>query len=176
MHENVGQFQGRMWPKVTPECERVGTKLQELVINCNMVQQKLFLDSSEAILAQAKSLNLSLCDCIVVFDLGKCPIKIDTFAYTYEGSFYCSCDCASCEECNEGGYFESEEEKKGFKGNITCMFVSKNCICDDVLDQDGEVVRSLQMQRFFPHEWLTQKSNQISDGDKSKQITEKQIY
>lgn len=32
------------------------------------------------------------------------------------------------------------------------------------------------MQRLFPHEWLTQKSNQISDDDKSKQIIGKQIH
>jgi len=155
--ETAGQFQGRLWPKSITDCERAEKKLEEFEMNMTMIQLKLFLDHSEIILSQAKALDIPLCDCIVVFDHRNCPLTVDTFEYTHKGSFFSSCNHAEC-NCNKG-YFESEEEKKGFeasrsKDNITCIYISKTFFGDNVLDKDGEVVQSLQMQRFFPHEWL----------------------
>ena len=157
--ETVGQFQGRTVPKTIPECVRAGEKLKELETNMNMIQLKLFLDNSDTILSQAKALGIPLYDCIVTFDLCECPIKIMTVAYTHNRNVYTDCDCASC----KFGYFESEEERKGFeasrsKENITCTFVSSTFIGDNVLDQDGKLVEDLHTQKLFPHEWLTNKN------------------
>lgn len=89
----------------------------------NMIQLKLFLNNSETIMSQAKALCIPLYDCIVMFDLRKCPIKIETFAYTHSKNFFTDCDCAEC----QNGYFGSREEREGFensrsKDNITCMY------------------------------------------------------
>ena len=175
--ETVGQFQGRCQPKSITECARATTKLEELEINMNMIQLKLFLDHSGTILSQAKALGIPLCDCIVMFDLRECPIKIKTFAYTHSRNLFTDCDCAEC----QNGYFESREEREGFensrsKDNITCMYISRTLFRESVFDQNGKLVENFTMQRLFPHEWLTHKSNQSSHDDKSKQIIGKQIY
>jgi len=151
--EKSGQFQGRAWPSVIPNNERDTSKLKELETNLNMIQLKLFRDHSETILSQAKALGIPLCDCIVSFDLSECPMKIKTFAYTQS---------------------ESKEEREGFeasrsKDNITCLIVSKTCIGDNVLDQDGDVVQSLQMQRLFPHEWLKKGGTSSAHGAKASE-------
>ena len=111
-----------------------------------------------------------------MFDHRNCPLTVDTFEYTHKGSFFSSCNRVSC-NCNKG-YFESEEEKKGFdasrsKDNITCIYISKTFF-GDVLDPDGEVVQSLQMQRFFPHEWLKKSgtsSAKPSASEKSRRLS-----
>lgn len=56
------------------------------------------------------------------------------------------------------GYFESVEEREGFeasrsKENITCVYASRKFIGDD---KDG-YKPVLSIQRFFSHEWLTNK-------------------
>ena len=70
----------------------------------------------------------------------------------------CRCNKSLSRTQNEFGYFESEEERKGFeasrsKSNITCTFVSGIYIGDSVFDEAD----TLQIQRLFPHEWLTNK-------------------
>ena len=115
-NDNIGMFQGRYWPAILPEDERDAAKLKDLEINMNMIQLKLFLDHSERILSQAKSLDIPLCDCIVVFDLRNCPLMVGIYEYTRKGSL-------SGDYC----YFESVEEIEGFeasrsKDNITCAY------------------------------------------------------
>jgi len=156
--ENNGQFQGRVHPESITECARATTKLEELEVNCNMIQLKLFLNNTETILNQATALGIPLCDCVVLFDLRKCPIKVKTFAYTHNRNIFNDCDCDSC----KFGYFESREEREGFeasrsKENITCCFVSSTYMGDNVFNQDGKLVEFLTMQRLFPHEWLMNK-------------------
>ena len=184
-NNNMGLFQGRLQPETVelPDSVRASTKLIELEVNVNMIQLKLFLDHSDVILNQAKALGTPLCDCGVLIDLRRCPPIIKTVKYAESRwSNKESFESSKSEEniTRDKGHFESEEEKKGFeasrsKDNITCIYTSKTFFGDNALDQNGEVVQSIQMQRLFPHEWLTQKSNQISDGDKSKQIIGKQI-
>jgi len=68
--EKAGQFQGRFEPLITtqtqsipvpvPKNDRAVAKLKELEANLNMIQLKLFLDHSDTILSQAKSLQLPL--------------------------------------------------------------------------------------------------------------------
>ena len=135
---NVGQFQGRLAPKVVPVDERAATKLKELEINVSMIQLKLFLDHKESILNQAEAIGLPLYDCFVRFDLCHRPPlplvgtkKIDAYYYT-------------------------PEEKKGFeasrsKENITCIFTSP--IFDGSLVEGR--IPTLGMLRLFPHEWLS---------------------
>ena len=78
----VGQFQGRFLPSVVPDDKRDARKMEELEINMSMVQLKLFLDNSEAILRQAKELDLPLCDCVVVFGIRHCPTAVTVKKYT----------------------------------------------------------------------------------------------
>lgn len=157
--ENIGKFQGMLQPSALPENERTATKLKELEINFTMVQLKMFLDHSDTILSQAKSLDIPLHDCIAVFDLRGCPMKVETFSYTHDKSVFSCCDSVTC-GCNNG-YFESIEERKSFettrsKDNITCAYVSRRFIGrDDIKDGDKPV---LLLQRFFPHEWLSSKN------------------
>lgn len=138
-NENSGQFQGRMWPVVLPNDERAATKVEELEKNISMIQLKLFLDNSETILSRAKEMNLPLHDCIVKFELYKFPIEIDVLHYT--------------------GYFNATETREGFeksrsKKNITCSYISY--IYNGVVVESG-VAPNLQIQRLFPHQWLTNK-------------------
>ena len=135
-NENFGRFQGRVQPTSVPKDERAATKLKELEKNLTMIQQKLFLDNSENILAQAKELNLPLYDCIVVFDLRTCPPTVKTVHYS---------DSDDLE-----GF-----EKTRSKDNITCAYVSKMYISKGSYEYEDMAV--LGMQRLFPHEWLTNK-------------------
>jgi len=131
--ETSGQFQGRvLWP--TPDTKRDASKLEELEINSNMIQLKLFIDHSETILRQAEALDLPLYDCVVQFDLRECPPnpKVTTKIYTES--------------------FTEAKERKGFeesrsKENITCFYISK-------FNRNASLLFS---QRLFPHEWLTNK-------------------
>jgi len=134
-----GFFQGRVIPPTMPENERLATKLRELEKNITMIQLKLLLDHSETILNQAKALDLHLSDCVVSFDLFHCPPTIKTKSYTV--------------------WFNKPELKKAFeetrsKENIMCVYFSS--IFYGELDEDDEIP-VLQMQKLYPHEWLTNK-------------------
>ena len=150
--KQAGQFQGRLLPKESPSDERAAAKLEALEINLSSVQLKLFLDHSETILNQAKALNLPLHDCLVRFNLATYPFEVTT-------------------ENNEN--YRSLEEKTGFessrsKKNITCIFIS--CIHDGSLIEgqiEGQVPR-LQMQRLFPHEWLSKRKELQMNKDDSQ--------
>jgi len=127
--EVAGQFQGRVMPSTEPDNERAAAKMKELEKNMNMAQQKLFLDHSDTILSQAKALDLPLHDCVVEFDLCKCPpiIKVEDYRKGFTG-----------------------EERKGFeetrsKENITCIYHSH------IINGESD----LCMQRLFPLEWLS---------------------
>jgi len=159
-NDNVGQFQGRFQPAILPEEEGDASKLKELETNFNMIQLKLFLDHSGTILSQAKALGIPLCDCIVVFDRRNCPIKIETFKYCHEKFF----------GLTDNGCFKSVEEREGFeasrsKENITCVYVSRMIIGDDIKDEDKPV---LFMQRLFPHDWLKKGGTSSARGAAAK--------
>ena len=105
----------------------------------SMIQLKLLLGHSETILSQASSLDIPLYDCIVRFDLTKCPLKIRTRKYTDSSA-------------------DTPERKRSFeesrsKENVTCIYTS--------LIYDGSLVEGqiplLQMQRLISHEWLSKK-------------------
>ena len=130
----AGQFQGRIIETVSND-ERDATKIEDLEINMSMIQLKLFLDNSETILAQVKSLNLNFCDCLVVFDICNCPIEVEVKNYT--------------------DVFERPDLQKGFEesrsmDNITCLYYSSIYSGN----RKGYVAR----QRLFPHEWLKKQS------------------
>jgi len=135
-----GQFQGRIVPKTTPENERAAVKLTELEINLNMIHLKLLADNSDTILSRASSLNIPLCDCVVKFDLRKCPTMIEVHKYT-----------KSCTKPAQKTRFEESRSKE----NITCAY----CTYFDGGDFEHRVV---VMQRFFPHEWLSKQSSRRS--------------
>jgi len=97
-----GQFKGRILPETIPDDERAAAKLQELEINNNMIQLKLFRDHSATIVAQAKLLNIPLCDCIVTFDLHHCPPLVQL------------------------GSKKDVDDDTPWTKNITCMFISPN--------------------------------------------------
>jgi len=142
---NVGQFQGRYVPRILPEDERDAAKLKELEINANMIQLRLFFDHSETILSQVEALDIPLYDCIVKFDLTKCPLEVKTRKYTDFG--------------------DTPERKRGFKDsrskeNITCFFVS--CIYDGSLVEGRTPI--LKLQRLFPHEWLSKKKVEVTSA------------
>jgi len=139
--EKVGLFQGRLQPTINEqfvlENERGAAKLKEIEINITKIQLKLFLDNAETILNEAISLDLDLCDCVVVFDLSYCPMQISVVKYT---------DYYIIDEMWEG--FEKSRSEE----NITCVYLSRVCIRE--LDKG-----SLAMQRLFPHEWLKSKES-----------------
>jgi len=140
-YDHIGHFQGRFEPEL-PNNERDARKMKELETNINMIQLKLFLDNSETILSQAKALNLPLYDCVVDFDLCKCPSTVRVVDYRED--------------------FNVAEERKGFensrsKDNITCDFYSRLITDNGEYDEDGDIPR-LSIQRLFPHEWLRKKS------------------
>ena len=133
----AGQFQGRLRPKALPENERAAAQLKEVETNMNMIHLKLLLDNAEDILRQAKGLDLPFYDCVVCFDLCKCPPTVRVEDYREN--------------------FPTPREVKGFersrlKENITCDYYSY--IINGELDEDGDTPR-LIMQRFFPLAWLT---------------------
>ena len=137
--EQAGRFQGRVWPKTLQENERAAAKMKELEINITMIQLKLFLDNTETILNRARDLGIPLCDCVVGFDLRKCPPTVKVMRYSKR--------------------YNSAELEKAFDGsrskdNITCIY--RSIIYNGELDEDGED-QVLEMQRFFPHEWLSKK-------------------
>ena len=139
--DQEGQFQGRIWPLREPESERAAAKLESLEQNFNMIQLKLFLDNSETILSQARSLGISLCDCVVQFDLRKCPPRVTTKRYS---EFL----------------YESPQVRRGFedtrsKENITCLYFST--IFNGELLASGRAPLIL-MQKFYPHEWLSKET------------------
>ena len=134
--ELAGQFQGRVIPPTMPEDKRTATKLKELETNLNMVQLKLFLDNSDTILTQARSLNTPLYDCLVEFDLRESPPTTDVVKYT--------------------DVYEKPEHIKKFeetrlKENITCNYCTN--FYRGELDEEEQVPR-LIMRRLFPLEWL----------------------
>ena len=146
-HEIAGRFQGRFKPMTIPVDERKASKLKELEVNMNMIQLKLFLSHSETILNQARALGVSLSDCVVKFDLGYCPLEVTTHKYT--------------------DLYDTPELMRGFEDSrstesIACIFIS--CIYDESLDE-GQIPR-LEMQRLFPHEWLSKrKAHEIDKYD-----------
>ena len=75
--EQSGVFQGRYWPITLPRIERDVAKMKALEINITMVQLKLYLDNAENILNQARSLDIPLHDCVVMFDLLQCPPTVE---------------------------------------------------------------------------------------------------
>ena len=139
----AGQFQGRyssVVPVVVSDDVRTATKLKELEINVNMIQLKLFLDNSETILNQAKGLGMPLYDCVVRFDIRKCPPTVEVEDYRED--------------------FTAAEDRKGFEDsrseeNITCLYFS-NSFYGELDDSEG--VPSLELQRLFPCEWLLKQS------------------
>ena len=133
--DSAGQFQGRFWPPDIPHDEKAASKLMDLEINMSMIQLKLFLDHSETIIRKAEALDIPLCDCVAMFDLRDCPVKVEVKKYTY--------------------VYEKPEEKRGFeekrsKENITCLYYSSIYI--------GKLKDVLIMQRFSPHKWLMKQS------------------
>jgi len=131
-NEELGFFQGTWLERSIPTCPRIVAKLKELETNLTMIQLKLFLANSETIINQASSLNLPLCDCVVVFDLRLCPHTITIKKYTeYRPDFECS---------------RSRE-------NITCVYYS--CLYNGDLGEEKDRV-NLATQRLFPHAWLLQ--------------------
>lgn len=132
---NAGLFQGRYIPADVPSDERAAAKLKEVEINMNMIQLKLLLDLSETILAQAKGLDIPLCDCVVIFDLRHCPLTVEIEKYT----------TALESEDDIEGYEESRSKDK-----IMCVYHS------NIYIRGAE--EELAMQRFFPHEWLEKQS------------------
>ena len=144
--ELAGLYQGRLLPEVVPSDERVAAKLKELEINLSSVQLKLFLDHSESILSQAEALDIPLYDCIVRFDLTKCPLEVTA----ENNEIYRSLEEKTCFECSRS------------KKNITCIYTSFFHYGSLV---EGQVPR-LRMQRLFPHEWLsTRKAHEINKDD-----------
>jgi len=136
--EKVGQFQGRIKPMAMPEDERKASNLKELEVNMNMIQLKLFLDHKESILSQVKDLDIPLYDCVVTFNLTECPLEVTTHEYA---GFYDTFD------------LKREFEESRSKENITCIFIS------DIYDGsfiEGQIP-SLEIQRLFPHEWLSKR-------------------
>ena len=134
--EQAGVFQGRCCPIIEPENERAAAKLEALEVNMTMIQLKLFLDNAETIRDQASYLNISLRDCVVIFDLRNWPFGIKTKRYTEE--FF---------NLKERKAFEDSRSKE----NIICIYISD--FFNGELDEDG-YIPFLEMQRFFPHEWL----------------------
>ena len=138
--EISGQFQGRFIPMETLENERATAKLNEIEKNISMIQKKLFLDNAEDILSQAKALDLPLYDCVVDFDLKRCPPYVEVQDYREE--------------------FTDAEERRGFeetrsKDNITCIYHYHSRIING--EYENGDISHLRMQRLFPREWLTNK-------------------
>ena len=137
--DTSGRFQGRVLPRRTLEDERDASKLKELEINVNMIQLKIFENNSETILSQADTLGIPLNDCVVEFDLRKCPLVIKTQRYN------------EYLKSNEIRGFESFEECRS-EGNIMCIYRSY-IIRNGVAHENGEAP-SLFIQRLFSHEQL----------------------
>ena len=162
--EIVGRFQGLVKPVVVSASERADRKLKELQLNLSMIQLKLFLDRSEIILGQAKAMDISLCDCVVRFDLNILGAFVMVKKYA--------------------DYFNVETsksfEKTRSKENITCVYISKAYLNGEVEETEDEKEESeaysksfaycnqeddhsthFVTQRLFPHEWLTMKKKEM---------------
>ena len=98
-----------------------------------MIQLKLFLDHSGAILRRAEELDLPLHDCVVRFDLRRCPPEITT-------------------KVNESRL--SNQAKDGvacvyFAHFYSGLFTEADC------EKGG--LKTVTMRRILPHKWLTSK-------------------
>ena len=142
-----GIFQGRLPSGVLfKDTERATSKLEELEINITMIQLKLFLDNANEIKRQASSLGIPLYDCVVEFDLGKCPPTVKTMGYTSKFMFAA----------------RKQFEETRSKDNITCTYWSRLFNGDtsagfNLFTQPIEINKFIAMQRLFPHEWLSKK-------------------
>ena len=95
---------------------------------------------------QAKTLDIPLYDCVVLFDLRECPSVVEVATYTeYFDTYY-----HHVPEVKEGFEFSRSKE------NITCVYLSNLCIIKEGLFTDDEP-SELWMQRLFPHKMLTNK-------------------
>jgi len=141
-----GLFQGRLLPGPMPGNERDAAKLDELELNMSMIQLNLFLNNTDTIIKQAKTLDIPLYDCVVLFDLRECPSVVAVTTYTeYFDTYY-----HHVPEVKEGFEFSRSKE------NITCVYLSKLYINKEELFTDDEP-SELWMQRLFPHKMLTNK-------------------
>jgi len=107
--EQSGKFQGRVHPVLMPENDIYATKLEALEQNFNMIQLKLFLDNSKAILSQARELNIPLHDCVVQFDIRYCPPTVEVMRYSEHSN---SPEGIKC--------FEDTRSRE----DITCIYIS----------------------------------------------------
>jgi len=134
--QQPGRFQGLCSSRgVVVKDERATSKLKELKINISMIQLKLFLDKRHIIQSRAHSLGIPLYDCVVVFDLQKCPPMVELQKYT------------SAFDATTRKHLEETRSKD----NITCFYQS--------LHFNGEsgtlFIPNITMQRLFPIEWLS---------------------
>ena len=102
-----------------------------------MIQLKMFLDHSEAILKEARLLDLKLDDCVVLFELRCCPptVKVSKHSCVFP-------------------HTEKDFEDTRSKDHITCIYLSS--FYNGKSDADG-IMPHVSMQRLFPHEWLSKK-------------------
>ena len=135
-NEQAGRFQGRM-PQTLPESERAAAKLEALEVNMTMIHLKLFLDKTDTIQRQARSLGIPLHDCAVLFDLRDCPPTVETKKYT---EFY-----------NSPGLKKAFEGSRSKENSILCVYYSY--ICNGHTDESGHKLH-IAMQRLFPCEWV----------------------
>lgn len=147
------QFQGVITANESsiPTSIRAAAKFEELEKNITMIQLKLFLDNSESILREARSLDLPLYDCMVTFDLRYCPPMVIVTK---------SCDVYVIHD--ENMRCKAFEETRS-KEKMTCVF--RLNISIEKRGLDGDILPGLHMQRLFPHEWLTSKT--MKDSDKA---------
>ena len=136
--DQAGVFQGRCWPQTLPESEREAEKLKALEVNMTMIQLKVFLDHSDTIQSQARSLGIPLHDCVVHFDLRKFPLAVEVQRYSE--------------------FYKSQQERRCFeegrsKENITCHYFSS--IFNGKLESGREPL--IAMQRIYPQKWLSNK-------------------
>ena len=124
--EQAFQFQGRLLPEEVPSDERAATQLNSIEINMNMIQLKLFLDNAETILGKASALDIPIYDCVVSFDLRKCPPTVDVVKYT---EIYDKTEVQRLHEDSTSN---------------TCVYIA----------HFGTRQTNLQMRRLFPHAWL----------------------
>ena len=134
--QQLCQYQGRTQPRAAPETDREAMKVKELEINVTMIQLKLLLDQSKSILGQARSMNVSLYDAVVIFDLRSYPRTVEVKKYA---DFYSS--------IGRGNWLDDSQSKD----NITCIYLSN--WFEGGLDNHANVP-CLVMQRLFPHKWL----------------------
>ena len=103
-----------------------------------MIGLKLFLDNTETILSQATSLGIPLGDCVVQFDLCRCPTTVELKSYADYFSVIVV----------DGSLGDSRSDE-----NIACVYYSHYDF--PAADKNERYM----MQRFFPHEWLVSKQS-----------------